>query len=446
MRDVETGKVTGRLRLPSTFKVAAIGPKGTLVAVSNGTRHIVIVNALTGDARYVLEQRSSVTSLAFGPGARILASGGKDGTARLWRVPTGRQFAVLGGHSSWVTAVAFSPRATVVATASRDGTGRVWTIGKAQPQAVLADHTNPLTDVTFSPNGEMIATASADRTARVWKTATGAVLSTLAGHGDTVTGVRFVGNSQAITGSRDETLRRWYIVNAPLLRLVAQLPREVARTTFVSPRRIEAVTADGTRVHLTLEGKVLARGRASVTVPIRSPDGTEAVIDKNDVLLRRADGRVLRLVGHRGPVMSVRLSRDGKRVVTASRDNDARIWDARTGALLFTLRGHFGVVRDASFSPDGRWVVTAGPQTAGLWYAASGTLVFLLHGHDKPFSAAAFDSTGTRIVTGGLDGQVRYYLCEICVKGPALLRLAERRLSSTGRTLSAAERGRYLDG
>jgi hypothetical protein len=130
VRDVETGKITGQLRLPSVFKFAATGPKGTLVAVSDGTRHIVIVNALTGDARYLLEQDSSVTSLLFGPGARILASGGKDGTARLWRVPTGRQFAVLGGHDSWVTAVAFSPRATLVATASRDGTGRVWAIAR----------------------------------------------------------------------------------------------------------------------------------------------------------------------------------------------------------------------------------------------------------------------------------------------------------------------------
>jgi WD40 repeat protein len=93
----------------------------------------------------------------------------------------------------------------------------------------------------------MIATASADRTAKIWKTTTGAVLSTLAGHSDTVTGVRFVGNSQAITGSSDETLRRWYIVNAPLLRLVAQLPQAVVRTHFVSPGRIEAVTADGAR-------------------------------------------------------------------------------------------------------------------------------------------------------------------------------------------------------
>jgi WD40 repeat protein len=404
----------------------------------------VIVNALTGDARYLLEQRSSVTALAFGPGARILASGGKDGTARLWRVPTGSQFAVLGGHASWVTAVAFSPRATFVATASRDGTGRVWTIGRAQPQAVLADHTNPLTDITFSPDGEMIATASSDRTARVWKTETGAVLSSLAGHRDRVTGVRFPNNQELITGSSDESLRRWYIVNAPPLRLVIDLPRAVVSARFVDPQRIEVVADDGSLMLVSRDGEVLERGRAAPAESTRSPDGTEAVIERNDVILRRPDGRTRRLAGHTGPVMSVRFSRDGSRVLTASRDNDARVWDARTGASLLTLRGHFGVVQDASFSPDGRWIVTAGPQTGALWDATSGTRLFFLSGHKRQLTTASFDASGRLIVTGDIDGQVRYYVCGICLRGPELLAAAERRLRQTGRTLSAAEQERFL--
>lgn len=444
VRDVETGVVTGELRLPETFRIAAIGPKGTLVAVSDGTRRVVIVNALTGDARYVLEQRSSVTSLAFGPGARILASGGKDGTARLWRLSTGRQFAVLGGHASWVTAVAFSPRATFVATASRDGTGRVWAIGEAQPVSVLAGHTNPLTDISFSPDGEMVATASSDRTARVWKASTGAGLSILAGHSEAVTGARFPNDSDVITGSRDGTLRRWYIVSAPRLELVTDLPRAVARARFVTRRRIEAVTVDGARVLLTRGGRTLERGRAPLTEPARSRSGATAVIEKTVVLVRRPDGRVLRLLGHTGPVMSVRFSRDGQRVVTASRDNDARVWDARSGTPLLTLRGHFGAVRDASFSPDGRWIVTAGPQTAALWDAGTGARLFFLAGHLRPLTTASFDESGTLIVTGDLDGVVRWYSCEICVRGPQLLRLAEQRLRATGRTLSPAERRRYL--
>src|SRR3989337_2379931 len=62
---------------------------------------------------------------------------------------------------------------------------------------------------------------------------------------------------------------------------------------------------------------------------------------------------------HRSSASSASFSPDGRSVVTASRDNTARIWDAATGQLLHTLQGHQGVVYSASFSPDSQWVVTA---------------------------------------------------------------------------------------
>jgi WD40 repeat protein len=444
VRDVETGIVTSQMRLPAPFKLAALGPKGTLVAVSDGTRRTVVVNALTGDARYVLEQPSAVTSLAWGPGARILATGGKDGSALLWRLSTGRPFARLPGHQSAVTRVAFSPRATIVATASRDATARVWKIGSITPITVLAGHTNPLTDIAFSPDGVLVATASTDRTAEVRTYKTGAIAAILAGHHETVTGVRFVGNAHVVTASADGTLRRWNVEGAPLLRLVRHLSEPVARVSFAGRDRFEAVTADGERLVLARDGEVLERGRAEQPAPSRAPDGTTASIEGNVVVLHRPGGDDVTLVGHTLPVTAVRFSPDGARAVTTSRDADARLWDTRTGALVHTLRGHFGIVSDAAFSPDGRWLVTAGPQRAALWDAASGARLFYLRGHMDIVTSVAFDATGRRIVTGGREGDVRTYRCDICTSGAELLRTAEARLALTGRKLTQAERAEYL--
>ena len=110
-------------------------------------------------------------------------------------------------------------------------------------------------------------------------------------------------------------------------------------------------------------------------------------------------------------IVSVGSRVTASRVVTASKDGDARIWDARTGAeSLFVLSGHFGTVFDASFSPDGTWVVTAGPAER-----ASGTRdrrAFFLQGDAGALRAAAFASP-TRIVTRGADG-VRSYECDTC--------------------------------
>ena len=56
---------------------------------------------------------------------------------------------------------------------------------------------------------------------------------------------------------------------------------------------------------------------------------------------------------------SAAFSPDGKRVVTASNDKTARVWDADSGKALASLQGHTAQVRSAAFSPDGKRVVTA---------------------------------------------------------------------------------------
>jgi len=52
----------------------------------------------------------------------------------------------------------------------------------------------------------------------------------------------------------------------------------------------------------------------------------------------------LRLVGHQGSVSSASFSPDGARIVTASEDGTARLWDATTGQEIIALRGHEGRV------------------------------------------------------------------------------------------------------
>ena len=46
------------------------------------------------------------------------------------------------------------------------------------------------------------------------------------------------------------------------------------------------------------------------------------------------------LEGHTGAVLSAAFSPDGTRVITASDDQTARLWDAATGKALATLEGH----------------------------------------------------------------------------------------------------------
>jgi hypothetical protein len=74
------------------------------------------------------------------------------------------------------------------------------------------------------------------------------------------------------------------------------------------------------------------------------------------------------LRGHTAWVWSAAFSPDSKWIVTASRDNTARVWEASTGKSIAELRGHTYHVWSAAFSLDGKWIVTASAdQTARVW-------------------------------------------------------------------------------
>ena len=430
VRDVESGRLVASIAAPKTIRYAALGPERTLLAVSDGTRKAVIVNTINGEGRHVLEQPSGVTSLRFGPAARTLAVGGKDGTIHLWRVSTGEQRGVLRGHGGHVRDIAFSPRATLLATASTDGTARVWRVGSGQLVSVLPGHENFVNDVEFSASGSFVVTTGRDGTARVWRAETGETIVTLRGHADEVDAAAFLpGDRRVITAGVEGTVRVWDSVKQPPLRLVRSLGKPVTRVAFAGDG-FEAVTEDG-RLHvLSADGAERARRRAQQPGVERAPDGSTLRIEGKTAVLRRPDGRELVLSGHRDVVTSARFSPDGAHVVTASRDHVPIVWDARSGAAVNKLRAHFGIVSDAQFSPDGRWIVTAGPGKPGLWDASTGELIYLLQGHQGILRSAAFDPTSRRIVTGGKDGTVRTYRCTICGHLDELIPLARARLGA----------------
>jgi WD40 repeat protein len=77
------------------------------------------------------------------------------------------------------------------------------------------------------------------------------------------------------------------------------------------------------------------------------------------------------------------FSPDGARVLTASWDQTARLWEAASGKLLVPLEGHRGWVESAVFSPDGAGVLTASrDKPARLWRVFATTQDVVSHAKD----------------------------------------------------------------
>jgi WD40 repeat protein len=82
------------------------------------------------------------------------------------------------------------------------------------------------------------------------------------------------------------------------------------------------------------------------------------------------------LKGHSDGVWTASYSADGQRIVTASDDTTARLWEAESGNEIALLKGHADRVHSAAFSPEGDRVVTASSDnTARIWDVTWAVLV-----------------------------------------------------------------------
>ena len=101
---------------------------------------------------------------------------------------------------------------------------------------------------------------------------------------------------------------------------------------------------------------------------------------------------------------------DGRRVLTASADRAAQLWNAITGKAIGRLMGHKGPTTSARFSPDGQRVVTASADhTARLWDAVTGKAIGEPMKHDDGVTSAQFSADGQRVLTASADGTARLW-------------------------------------
>ena len=436
----------------------AFSPDGhrlaTAVSNASGGQRLVVWDVATGkESTAASEASTGMNRVVFSPDGRFAATGGTNGKARVWDLgvtdaggPATTQAAAPPlQHKAGVSHVAFSPDGLMLLTASGDGTARVWEVYPGYRREECAPLTPPLrhgsrvVHAAFSPDSRRVLTACQDGSARLWDLSTSARALPAFKHHHAknswfpkfspdgryvVTGGDAPSSKARVwDGATGQPVSPW-LWNELAVGWAVFSPdgRRLLTTSGMQIMHPEPGQTFPARVWDVATGGVLA---PAVVYPARvnraafSPDGTRFVLAVGNwtfggpatMVGGAGEARVFDAatgqpvtppLAHDKPVRTAAFNLDGGRVVTASADGTARIWEVPSGKLLATLR-HEREVCQASFSPDGRRVLTASfDGTAMLWDAGGRPAAPPLR-HGRQVHDAAFSPDGCRVLTTSLD-------------------------------------------
>jgi WD40 repeat protein len=368
---LRSGRLLRTLAQKGFIRSVAFSPDGKLILTSGYEGRARLWDARNGRLVHELRgpDRSALSDAIFSPDGSHVAAAGNDGTVRVWETATGYPIGIAVGHLYEATHVAFDPSGKYVISGDIGGTAKVWST-EGRLTSLLSGHRGQITAVAFSPDGNSAVTASDDGTARIWNPwkEDGPELKVAA----TVAkpyAVAVGRNGREVSVGDGSSLHVYRVTRAGLRRGPTLQGTIGRRTVAISPDgRLKAVGhADG-RIELldahsgnTLH-RLVGHTRAITSLEF-SPDGRlllSASKDKDARLWSAETGKLVHLLRwHFGPVASATFSPDGRWVLTAG-PGSAGLGDVATGERIVFLRGHTKPLVGAVFAGrDGRLIVTA---------------------------------------------------------------------------------------
>ena len=444
--EAATGREISTIRMdtkrdPSQSVIGALAwsPDGTRLAGAPAAMSPAstarIWNVATGEESLTV-QTGGVSSLAWSPDSRSLASVGRDNMIKIWDAGDGHQLRTLRGHTAGVLSLAWNPDGRQLASGSQDGEVKIWDSARDQEVVQVPAEGGMFPYVTWRPNSQQAAYLAKNHDVSIVDFATSQTTATLprpaAGwpghslawdpdgkrlaipHGDSVKVM------DAATWQESLVLRGH---SGSVDRLAwSRDGTRIASSSIRTGQGEQSIESDKSiKIWDTTSGKELrSLPGTGLTYPFDWAEGDRLVITSTRAieLWDTSSGQQIYSVPVSGMTRALTTSPDGKLIALGSTEFggefqattfQVEIRESATGTLIRSMRGLTDVVRSIAWSPDGQRLATATgitEQKVQIWDVATGQEVFTLPGAG---SSVAWRSDGRRLASVAPGGDLRFY-------------------------------------
>ncbi|MET0136285.1 MAG: protein kinase [Kibdelosporangium sp.] len=388
--------------------------------------------------------KGAVTALAVSADGSVAASGGRDGTLRLWDVPNRRQLAILDDTGGWYRTLAMSTNGRILAVASLDKANvTVWNVPERKriftvpvraldvaltpdgsklaargERGVVVYETGKFTELisfqgaislatAMSADGSLVATTDGPKVL-VNRVSDGALVATLTGHTAGVTGLAFSRNGAVLASSgSDSAVRLWDTATWAAGKVLSSSEGPVS-AVVIDPQSATVIAGGvGTTLYAwdLASGELLIRlSTGSVTtlgLAITGDGHTLLGSNSEGVLTRWNFGRSM-LGTRETSFVGVAYQPNGRLLAGVGAYGVVQVWDAATGDLVHRLTGPPDTqAYEAAFSPDGSQLAVSGAGVLIVWDTVTGKEIGRFQRPGTQLIAVSYSPDGKTIALAG---------------------------------------------
>ncbi|RWR89054.1 angio-associated migratory cell protein [Cinnamomum micranthum f. kanehirae] len=336
---------------------------------------------------------------------------------------------IFTGHSGEVYTVVSNPNeATMVATGGGDDKAFLWKIGQTNWGFELQGHKDSVSALGFSADGELLATGSLDGLIQVWDTSSGKVKCKLEGPGGAIEWLRWHPKGHLVlAGSEDSTVWMWNADNKnPFLQMFSGHGSSVTCGDFTPDGKSICTGSDdaslriwnprsGETIHVIKGHSYHAEGLTCLTMTDSKniTDSTLAITGSKDGSVHVVNvitGKVVSsLTAHTDSVECVAITPSFPWVATGGLDQKLIIWDLQHSSPRCTCE-HEEVVTCLLWLGASQYIATGCVDgKVRVWDSLSGSCVRTFTGHSDAIQSLALSKNGDFLVSVSLDQTARVF-------------------------------------